>query len=148
VNICSVNHVLQLHLQIEAIKDIKHFQNVKLSGCHMQTSQTLWSISQVFLCKSLCPQASLTLRTVLIDIATASSSDCDSTCSYISSLTIMQCITYRILKWFSSWDLCAAQQEALRATGTLNSVLYVHSSSSLDPRSHNHKPFGLSFWSL
>jgi len=89
-----------------------HQQDIYRSGSHMQTSQTLRSTSPVLLSTSRCSQAPLELSKVLSDSARAFSGAPESTCSYGGAFRMLRNLTYRLVKFWSSWHLCAALREA------------------------------------
>jgi hypothetical protein len=110
-------------------------KNVNRSGSHTQTSQTLWSTSLVLLNNSICSQAPLELNKELSDSARAFSGARKSMCSCGCAFKMLQYLTYRIVKCWSSHDLFR------RYEGDL--VPYAHSSGFLE--FHNHKAFRPSY---
>jgi len=91
-----------------------HQQNVIWSGSYTQSSQTLRATSPVLLCTSRCSQTPLELSKVLSDSARAFSGAPESTCSYGGEFRMLRDLTYRIVKFWSSWDLCADLRETSR----------------------------------
>ena len=88
-----------------------HQQNVNPSRSPPHTSQTLRSSSPVIQNTSRCSQAPLELSSVLSDSTRAFSGAAESTCSYGGAFKMLRDLTYRIVKFGKSWDLCAAQRE-------------------------------------
>jgi len=138
-------------------------QNVNQSGSYTQPSQTLRSTSPVLPSTSRCSQTTLELHNVLSDSATAFSDAPESTCSYGEAFRMLRDLTYRIVKFWSFWDICTDLQETSRAAETaaqlcrrlheqrrpLHStegdlVLYTHSGGSYTTTRH----FVLSYSSL
>jgi len=101
-----------------------HQRNVHRSGSHTLSSQTIPSTSPVLLSKSRSSQAALELCKVLSDCARAFSGAPECTSSYRGVIRMLWDLTYRIVKFSSSWDLSAALWQ------TLYLVLYTHSSGS------------------
>jgi len=93
-------------------------QNVNRSSSHTQSCQTLRVTSPVLLSTSRCSQAPLELSTVLSDSPRAVSGAPESTCSYGGAFRMLRDLTYRIVKCWSSWDVCAHLREALQASET------------------------------
>ena len=119
-------------------------QNVNQSGSNMQSSHTLRATLPVLLITSRCSQTPLELGKVVSDCARAISGALDSTRSYGGTIRILRDLTYRIVKFWSSGDLCADLQETSRAAktaalhcGRLRAVL------SEQWFVHNHKAFYL-----
>ena len=106
--------VLQMLLNASEV----HQQNVNLSGSHTQSSQTLRVTTPVLLSTSRCSQTPLELSNVLSDSARAFSGAPESTCSYGGAFRMLQDLTYRIVKFWSSWDVCTDLWETSRAAGT------------------------------
>jgi len=88
-----------------------HQQNVNWTGSHAQSCQTLWATSPVLLYTSRCSQTPLELSKVLWDCARAFSSAPESTWSYGGAFRMLRDLTYRIVKFWSSWNPCTALQE-------------------------------------
>jgi len=123
---------------------ILHQLNVNRSGSNMQPSQTLRATSPVLPSTSRCSQTALELRNVLSDSARAFSCAPESTCSYGGAFSMLRDLTYRIVKFWSCWDLCADLRETSRAAetaaqhcGRLGAVF------SQQWFLHNHKAFRL-----
>jgi len=95
-----------------------HQQNVNRSGSNMQSSQTLWVTSPVLLSTSGCSQTPLELSKVLSDSAREFSGAPGSTCSYGGAFRMLQDLTYRIVKFWSSSDLYAELRETSREAET------------------------------
>ena len=95
-----------------------HQQNVNRSGSHTQSSKTLRATSPVLLTTSRCSQTLLELSKVLSDFARVFTGAPDSTCSYGGAFRMLRDLTYRIVKFWSFWDLCADLPETLRAVET------------------------------
>jgi len=93
-------------------------QNINRSGSNMQPSQTLPATSPVLSSTSRCSQTALELCNVLSDCARAFSGAPESTCSYGGAFRMLRDLTYRIVKFWSSWDHCADLWEILRAAET------------------------------
>jgi len=140
-----------------------HQQNVNRSGSNTQPSQTLRATSPVLPSTSRCSQTALELRHVLSDCARAFSGAPECTGSYGGAFRMLRDLTSRIVKFRSSWDLCADLREASRAAeiaaqlcrrlreqpGPLHSTVgdlvpYSHSHGSYTTTSH----FVLSYSSL
>jgi hypothetical protein len=90
-------------------------QNVKWSESNMQSSQTLRATSPLLLSTSRCSHTPLKLSIVLSDCGRAFSGAPESTWSYASASRMLQDVTYRIVKFWSSGDLYADLWETLRA---------------------------------
>jgi len=86
-------------------------QNVNRSGSQTQTFQTLRSTSPVLLNNSICSQAPLNISKVLSDSARAFSGVPESTYSYGGAFRMQRYLTYRIMTFWSGWDLCAGLRE-------------------------------------
>jgi len=84
----------------------------------MQFSQTLRGTSPVLLSTSRCYQTPLELSKALSDSARAFSGAPESTWSYGGAVRMLRDLTYRIVKFCSSWDLCADLQDTSRAAKT------------------------------
>jgi len=84
----------------------------------MQSSQTLRATSPVLLSTSRCSQTPLELSKVLSDSARAFSGALESTWSYGGAFRMLWDLTYRIVKFWSSWDLCADLQKTSREAET------------------------------
>ena len=95
-----------------------HQQNVNQSGRNTQSSQTLRATSPVLLSTSRCSQTPLELSKVLSDSAREFSGAPGSTCSYGGAFRILRDLTYRIVKFRSSYDLYADLQETWREAET------------------------------
>ena len=140
-----------------------HQQNVNHSGSNMQSSQTLRVTSPALLSTSRCPQTPLELSNVLSDSARAFSGTSESSRSYGGALRMIRDLTYRMVKFWSYWDLCTDWRETSRTaknTAQLcrrlreqprslcstegDLVLYSHSSGSYLTTRH----FALSYLSL
>ena len=67
---------------------------------------------------SRCSQARLELSKVLSDSTRAFSCAPESTCSNGGAFRMLQDLTYRIVKFWSSWNLFAGLRETSRAAGT------------------------------
>ena len=91
-----------------------HQQNVSWFGSHTQSPQTLGVTSPVLLSTSRCSQTPLELSKVLSDSARAFSGAPERTCSYGGAFRMLRDLTYRIVQFWSSWDLCAYLRETLR----------------------------------
>jgi len=98
-------------IQHHCTVSVVHQQNVNWSGCHTQTSQTLQSTSPVLLNNSWCSQAPLELSKLLSDSARAFSGAAEGTCSYGGAFRMLRYLTHRIVKFWSSWELCAGLRE-------------------------------------
>jgi len=96
----------------------RHQQNVNRSGSHRQSSQTLRATSPVLLSTCRCSQTPLELSNVLSDSPRAVSGAPESTCSYGGGFRMLRDLTYRIVKFWNSWDLCADLREISRAGET------------------------------
>ena len=115
----------------------------------MQFFQTLQAISPVLLSTSRCSKTPLELSNVLSDSERAFSGAPESTGRYAGVFRMLQNLTYRIVKFWSSWDLCTdlwktskAVETAAQLCGRLQEqlwplhstvedlVLYSHSSGS------------------
>jgi len=94
------------------LEDMLHQQNVNWSGSHMQTSQTLRSTSPVSLITSRCFQAPLEISKVLSDSARVFSGAPKSTCCDGGAFRMLQDLTCRIVKFWSSWDHCTTLWES------------------------------------
>jgi len=135
--VCGAVNVTQF---IEAYESLScctrtdlHQQNVNRSGINMQTSLTLRSTSAVLLSPSRCSEAPLELSKVFSDSARAFSGASKRTCSDGGAFRMLQELTCRIVKFWSSWDLCAAQHSS---AGDL--VPYYHSSGSYGSITTSH----------
>jgi len=95
-----------------------HQQNVIWSGSLMQSSQTLRATSPMLPSTSSCSQTPLELSKVLSDSPRAISGAPESTCSYGGTFRMLWNLTYRIVKFWSSWDLWADLWETSREAGT------------------------------
>ena len=84
------------------------------------TPVALTSASQYF---QMLPLAPLELSKVLSDSTRAFSSAPESTCSYGGAFRMLWDLTIRIVKFWSSWDLCAGPQETLRGAETFGADL-------------------------
>jgi hypothetical protein len=82
------------------------------------SSQTLQATSPVLPISSTWYQTPLELSKVLSDCARAFSDAPESTCSYWGAFRMIQDLTYRIVKLWSSWDLCADVLETWREAET------------------------------
>jgi len=89
-------------------------QNVNRSGSHMQSSLTLRATSPVLLITSRCSPTALKLSKVLSDSARAFSGANKSTCSYAGAFRMLWDLTFRIVQFWSSWDL---NQELRESSG-------------------------------
>jgi len=87
-------------------KKAVHQQNVNRFGSPTQTSQTLWWTSPVLPSNSTSSQASLERSKVRSDCARAFSGAPESTCSSGGPFRMLRDLAYRIVKIWSSWDLC------------------------------------------
>jgi len=88
-----------------------HQQNVNQSGSNTQSFQSLWATSPLLPNTSRCLQTPLQLSKVLSDSARAFTGAHESTCSYGGAFRMLKDLTYRIVKFWSSWDLCADRRE-------------------------------------
>jgi hypothetical protein len=79
-----------------------HQQNVNRLGRNTQSSQTLRATSAMLLSTSRCSQPPLELSNVLSDSARAFSGAPESTCTYGGAFRMLQDLTYRIVKFWSS----------------------------------------------
>jgi len=80
--------------------------NVNWFGTNTQSSQILLVTSPVLLSTFKCSQTPLELSKVLSDSVRAFSDSPESICSYGGAFQILQDLTYRIVKFQSSWDVC------------------------------------------
>jgi len=111
-----IHHTLDLFRHRYLVR--LHHQNVNRSGSNMQSSQTLWATSPVLLSTSRSSQTPLEISNVLSDSARAFSGVPESTCRCGGAFRMLRDLTYMIVKFWSSWDLCAALQETSRAAET------------------------------
>ena len=121
------------------------------SGSHTQTSQTLRSTSPVLPTTSRCSQALLELSIVLLDSARAFSGAPESTWSFGGAFRMLPDLTYRIVKFWSCWDLGARLLGTSRAAETaaqLCARLCAVFSQQWCWGFNNHKAFCLSYSSL
>ena len=126
---------------------VKHQQNVNRSGSNTQSSQTLRVTSPVLPSTSRCFQTPLELSNVLSDSARAFSGAPESTCSYGGAFRKLRDLTYRIVKFQSSWDLCADLREASRAAQTTAQHCGRHVAVfSQQWFLHNHKEFHITIF--
>ena len=95
-----------------------HQENENWSGSNIQSSQTLRVTSPVLLSSSRCSQTPQELSDVLSDSPRAFSGAPESTCSYGGAFRMLQDLTYSIVKFWSSWDLCADLRQTSRAAKT------------------------------
>jgi len=95
-----------------------HQHNLDRSGSHTQTSQTIRATSLLLLSTSRCFQTRLELSKVLSHSARAFSGASESTCSYGDAFRMLHDLTYRMVKFWSSWDLSTDLWEAARAAET------------------------------
>jgi len=86
-------------------------QYLNRSRINTQSSQTLQATSPVLLSTSRCSQTLLELSKVLSDSARACSGALESTCSYGGAFSILQDLTHRKVKFWSSWNLCVDLRE-------------------------------------
>jgi len=93
-------------------------QNVNRSGSNTQSSQTLWATSPLLLSTSRYSQTLLEISKVLSDSARAFWGVSESTSRYGGAFRMLGNLTYRIVKFWSSWDLGAHLQETLREAET------------------------------
>jgi len=100
----------------------RHQQNVNRSGSNTQSSQTLQATAPVLPNTSRCSQTPQELSNVLWDSARAFSGALESTCSYGGAFRMPRDLTYRIVKFWSSWDLCADLRESSRGAETAMQV--------------------------
>jgi hypothetical protein len=100
------------------VGDTLRQQNVNQSGSNTQSSQTLQATSPVLLTTSRCSQTPLALSNVIWDCARAFSDAVESTSRNGGAFRMLQDVTYRIVKFWSFWDLCADLRETSRAAGT------------------------------
>jgi len=126
-----------------------HQHNVNQSRSNMHFTQTLWATSPVLPSASRCFQTPLELSKVFSDSARAFPGALESSCSYGDAFRMLQDLTYRIVKFWSSWDLCTDLWETLKQAETAaqlwrrlrklprplqstvgDLVLYTHSSGS------------------
>jgi len=134
--ISSVDHELAVNLWVHSITIFwhipnccQHQYNVNRSGSNTQFSQTLRAISPVLLGTSRCSQTTLEVSDVLSDSARAFSGAPESTCSSGGAFRMLQDVTYRIIKFWSFWDLCADLRETSRAAETTVQLYGRHQSS-------------------
>jgi len=133
------------------LENILQQRNLTWSRSYMQTSQTLWSISSVLLSTSRCSQAPLELSKVLSYSARVFSGAPETTCTNGGAFRMLQWLTYRIVKFWSSWDRCAGLREtswAAETSAQLSRRLGTVFSQQLFFRFHNHNAFCLSYLSL
>jgi len=95
-----------------------HLQNVNGSRSHMQTFQTHQSTTPVLLNLSRRSHPPLELSKILSDSARAFPCAPESTYSDKGTLRMEQDLTYRIVKFWSSWNLYVGQRETSRAAET------------------------------
>jgi len=113
-------------------------QNVKQYRIDRHTLQTLWLCVLVLLSISRCLQAPLEFSKVLSDAKRAFSGVPESSCSYRGVFRMLWYLTYRIVKFWCSCDLCAdlpetliaAETAAQGAMETWHLVRYSHSGGS------------------
>jgi hypothetical protein len=84
----------------------------------MQSSQTLQATSPVLLSTSRCFQTPMELSKVLSESARAFSGAPESTYSYGGAFRMLRDLPYRIVKFWSSQNLCTDQLETSRAAET------------------------------
>jgi len=131
-----------------------HRHIINRFGYQIQPSQTLRPTSPVLLSHSRHSPAPPELRYVPSDVVWEFSCVPDSTCSYGGTSKILQYITYRIVTFCSSQDLCTGPLETLCAAETL-----AHSTTGdfydgvVFPTRwffvlHSHKPLCLSYSSM
>jgi len=128
-----------------------HQQNVNRSGSHTQSSQTLRANSPVLLSTSWYSQTPLALSNVLSNSARAFSGAPESTCSYGGTFRMLWDLTFRKVKFWSSWGPCADLQETSWAAETAEQVcgrLGAIVSQQWFLRFHNHTVFRLSYSSV
>jgi len=80
--------------------------------------QTLLLPSPMLSTLSRCSETPLELGEVLSDSARAFSGAPETTCSYGGAFRMLQDLTYRVVKFWSSWDLYAGPWETSRAGQT------------------------------
>jgi len=135
-----------------------HQRNINRSGSNTQSLQTLRATSLVLLSTSWCSQTPLELSKVLSDSARSFSGASESTCSYGGAIGMLHDMTDWIVKFCSSWDLCADLRESSReveSTAPICGILWeqpnllLHSCGTLgavfSPQwvIHNHKSIHL-----
>jgi len=108
----------RLYCQLTAFYNDMHPHNENRSTSNMQSSQTLRATSPVLQSTSRCSQTPLELSNVLWDSAWGFSGAPESTCSGGGAFRMLRELTYRIVKFWSSWDICPALRETLRAAET------------------------------
>jgi len=116
--LCSFSHGLSHHSTSWNCFEEQHQQNVNRSGSNTQSSQTLWATSPVLPSTSRCSQTHLELSKVLSDSARAFSGAPESSCSYGGAFRMLRDLTYKIFKFWSSWDLWADLGETSRGPET------------------------------
>jgi len=97
---------------------LPHQQYVHWSGSNIQSFQTLLATSPVVQRTSRCSQTPLELSNVLSDSARALSDSAESTCSYGGAFRILRGLTYKLIIFWSSWNLCAHLGDTWRAAVT------------------------------
>jgi len=95
-----------------------YLQNVNRSESHTLFSKTFQSPSPVFPNTSRCFLAPLKLSKVLSDSSRACSGAPESSCSYDGVFRMLQDLTFRIVKLWSSWDICTGLWETSSAAET------------------------------
>jgi len=95
-----------------------HEENVKRSGWNRQSAQTLQVTSPVLRSDSWSSQTLQKLPTMLADSARAVSGAPESTCSNAGAFRMLQDMTYRIVKFWSTWKLCAGRWQISRRAKT------------------------------
>ena len=117
----------------------------------MQSSQTLLLTAPVHPRNSRFSQAPLKLSKVLSDSARAFPGDTESTCSSGGTFRMLWDLTYRIVRFWSSWDLCTRLRRrreqrttSVQLCGRLNAVFWQQWFMTF----HNHKAFCVSDSSL
>jgi len=84
----------------------------------MQSSKILWAIYPVLLSTSRRSQTLLELSKVLSDFARPFSDAPGRTCSYGGAFRMQRDVPYRIVNFWSAWELCADLWETSRAAET------------------------------
>jgi len=119
-----------------------HQQNVNRSGSNMQSSQTLLTTLPVFLSTCKCLQTPLELSNMLPDSARPFSGAPKGSCTDRGAFRMLWDYTYRIVKCWSSWNLCADLRETSRAAE--NAAQHRGGLSAIFAQLwlwHNHKAF-------
>jgi len=97
--------------QFGQLENYSDQRNVNRSGSNTQSSQTLWATSPVLPSTSRCSQTPLELSKVLSDSARVFSGAPECTWSYGGAFRMLRDLTYRIVTFWGSCDLCADLRE-------------------------------------